>query len=310
MKCVKVRARDYDALKSTLRDVRDTSFSVVREGDFLLVPVKSEIGELEVVECRPRSRPKTPKLRELVPGVSGFLIIGDIALVTPKVPVDLAKLASSIMRSNPRVKAVFLRTKVEGDLRLNSVKHIGGEMRTKTLIKEGGMSFLVDLAKVYVNPTLAGEREKTSREAQGRRILDAFSGYGPLGLRIAKRGKYVVLGDLNLDGLLMGRENAELNKVISVDLVNYDAHYLPFRDRAFDLTIADHPTMVWEFKWELCRVSKEVVFYVLAKGEEEASLKLWPASWEEINEYSKHLRVFKGRVRCDQVNLNSQAPPQ
>jgi tRNA wybutosine-synthesizing protein 2 len=133
-------------------------------------------------------------------------------------------------------------------------------------------------------------------------LLDAFTGYGPIAITVAKRGCYVVAGDLNLDGLYMAQKSARLNKVQHLDLVQYDAHHLPFRDKAFDITIADNPTKGHEFKDEICRVSSRAVFYELARSEKEAEEKIGKTRWLRVNEYSKDLFVFKGLIACDDIS--------
>ncbi|MEM3281334.1 MAG: methyltransferase, partial [Saccharolobus sp.] len=76
-----------------------------------------------------------------------------------------------------------------------------------------------------------------------------------------------------------------------------DAHYLPFRDKVFRLTFGDNPTMISEFKNELCRVSKDVVFYILSNLEEAKRL-LGETNWTKIRDYSKNLFILKGIIRC------------
>lgn len=296
MLCVKVRAKDFNTVKSLVEFAE--GYRARREGDWVLIPIKSPPKDrLETVECDPKPFQKHPRVRELVPGVSGYQLVGDIAMVSPKKEVDLHALGEAVLKSNSRVKGVFLREKVEGELRVNRLTHIGGENRTSTVYKEGGLKFVVDLAKVYVNTTLSHERDILAQEIRDAPVLDAFAGYGPLALRLGKKGLYTVAGDINLEGIRMAVESAKLNRIYDVDFVVYDAHFLPFRDKAFKVAIADNPTMYRDFLEEVCRVSRRAIVYAL--DNEEVLKGIFGDTGVSVNEFSKDLNVFRFLISCD-----------
>ncbi|BDC18329.1 methyltransferase domain-containing protein [Acidianus sp. HS-5] len=250
---------------------------------------------------------KTPKLRELVDGVSSYYIIGNIVILSPKKrDIDKEKLVKAIMQINPRVKAVYIKRKVSGELRISELELIGGEDISKTIFKENGLSFVVDIKKVYVNPSLGGEHNKVEEEVkESEKILDAFCGYGGIAMHASTVSKYVIAGDLNIEGLEMLRESLSLNrkKIHLIDIVQYDAHNLPFREKSFDKVYADNPTMVLEFLNELCRVTREeLIIYILStKG---GISKIPAYKWLRVNDYSKDLFIFKGYIRCNNKNLS------
>ena len=244
---------------------------------------------------------RTPKLSEIIPGIRSYYIVGDIALVSPKEDVNKEELAKAIMQINPRVKTVFIRKKVSGELRINELEFAGGEYKTVTVYKESGLRFKVDISKVYVNVSLSSERDRLEKEIECKKVVaDLFTGYGAIAVHLARKCDYIIAGDLNIDGLLLLKESISLNKLKgAIDIIQYDAHYLPFRDKSVDISIADNPTMITSFKDEICRVSKEVIFYILCHSEEEANKLLGNANWVRINDYSKDLFIFKGRIRCE-----------
>lgn len=146
---------------------------------------------------------------------------------------------------------------------------------------------------------MSNERQKIVNEIECGKIVDLFTGYGAIAIHLARKCGYIVAGDLNLEGLLLLKESINYNKLKGeIDVVNYDAKYLPFRDKTFDLGIADNPTIVSQFKEEICRVCKEAFFYILAHSTEEASNLIGLANWVKVNDYSKDLFIFKGRIRC------------
>ena len=306
MICAKVYRRDIEGFLKKYKEKVDKKFEFIFEGNYALIPLREAIEGTELVECSPKERNVGKKLRDYIKGVRSYEIVGDIVLVSPKVEVDKEELYRAIKELYPKAKAVFIRKRVTGDLRVNELEFVGGEHTTETVYKENGVALYVDVSKVYVNVTLANERARTAEEVckvnpKGP-VLDAFTGYGPLALQIAKKGCYVVAGDLNVEGLLMAKRSIEMNRAFNIDLVQYDASYMPFRDKAFSVTVADNPTVVGLFRDEVCRVSQAVVFYVLAKSPDDASRLLGDAQWSRVNDYSKDLFVFKGLIRCDDVN--------
>ncbi|BCU69256.1 methyltransferase domain-containing protein [Stygiolobus caldivivus] len=244
----------------------------------------------------------TPRLSDIIRGVRSYYIIGDIALVSPKDDINKEELAKVLLQINPRIKSVFIRKKVGGELRINELDFAGGEYKTTTIYKESGLRFKVDISKVYVNVSLSSERDRLESEVECKRVIgDLFAGYGAIAIHLARKCGYIVAGDLNIDGLVLLKESILLNKLKgSIDIVQYDAHYLPFRDKSIDIGIADNPTMISSFKDEICRVAREVIFYILCHSEEEASRYLGKTDWIKVNDYSKDLFVFKGRVRCNE----------
>lgn len=246
----------------------------------------------------------TPKLRDIIKGVRSFYVIGDIAIVNPKVQVDKEKLAKAIITISPRVKAVYIRRRVTGNFRINELEFAGGEQITSTIFKENGLRFYVDITKVYVNPSLGAERFNIRKEInENEIILDAFTGYGGIALNAGTIAKYVIAGDLNIDGLYMLKKSVELNRkfVKCIDIVQYDGLYLPFRERSFDKVYADNPTMIRNFITELCRVTKyNLVIYILEKESNLNDIK--SQRWIKVNDYSKDLFIFKGYIRCDNNN--------
>ncbi|EZQ02070.1 methyltransferase [Candidatus Acidianus copahuensis] len=237
-------------------------------------------------------------------GVSSFYVIGEIALVSPKIEVNKDELAKAVMKINPRVKAVYIRKKVTGNLRVNELEHIGGETITKTKFKENGITFVVDISKVYVNPSLSGEHLRVKDEIkEGEIVLDAFTGYGGIALHASVKALFVVAGDLNLAGLYLLKETISLNRRLGlVDIVNYDAHYLPFREKAFDRVYGDNPTTIREFLVELCRVTrKELIIYILDREDNLRDI----INAKAINEFSKGLYIFKGIFACQNKGFSN-----
>lgn len=302
MICLKIEKKKS---LEVIRDLLSNISKIFSDNNYIYLELSDHSKEINIngverVDCA-KVKKRTPKLSDIFPGIRSFYLLGDILLISPKEETDLSFLAKIILKINPKVKTVFLRRRVSGELRINELEFLGGEYKTTTVYKENGINFYVDISKVYVNPSLSSERLNTANEIECKGIiLDAFCSYGAFSLYLLKKCSFVVAGDLNLEGLYMLKKSLTLNKLKGeIDVVQYDAEFMPFRDKSFYLVIGDNPTLITHFRQELCRVGIEVIFYILAENEEEAKEKLGESRWVSINEYSKDLYVFKGRVRCN-----------
>ena len=304
MICIKIeKKKSLEVIRNLINNIE----LIFSDHNYIYIELNNSIPiqdkNLEIIDCS-RIEKRTPRLSEIFPGIRSFYLLGDILLISPKKEIDKVFLAEVILKINPRVKTIFLRKKVSGELRINELEFIGREYKTSTIYKENGINFYVDISKVYVNPSLSTERARAANEIECLGIiLDAFCGYGAFTLYLLRKCNYVVAGDLNIEGLYMLKKSISLNKMKGVvDIVQYDAKFLPFRDKSFYLIIADNPTLITNFKQELCRVGKEVLFYILSKDENEAKEKLGEGEWVPINDYSKDLRIFKGKVGCNNIS--------
>jgi ubiquinone/menaquinone biosynthesis C-methylase UbiE len=93
------------------------------------------------------------------------------------------------------------------------------------------------------------------------RVLDVGTGTGKLAVHLSDRGQ-VVASDASLEMLLIARSTAQ-ESAKNIAFVVCDAHFLCFRDRAFDAVISSrvlmHLTNWKRCVTELCRVSAKSV---------------------------------------------------
>ena len=92
---------------------------------------------------------------------SSMDIIGEIAVI--KVPYGMethvSEIGGAVMEINRHVKTVYMQTGgIQGDYRLRSLEHIAGEPMTKTIHREYGCRYLVDVERTYFSPRLSEER--------------------------------------------------------------------------------------------------------------------------------------------------------
>ncbi len=158
-------------------------------------------------------------LEELKNVSKSFDIIGDIAVVriSPKLKHKEAIIAETLVGIHRNVKTVFNQIgPVNNDFRLRKLEWIWGEKKVKTIHKESGCFYKVDLAEVYFSPRLSYERMRIARLVKkGEVVVNMFAGVGCFSIMIAKSSEAskVYSIDLNPKAVQLMSENISLNKV-------------------------------------------------------------------------------------------------
>ena len=169
------------------------------------------------------------RLRQILPfvlasdGSSGlynsFDIVGDIAIV--KLPesssVNASEVAKSIMGRHKKVKTVLVQSgPVAGGYRTRKLTFVAGENKTRTVNKESGCLFAVDVESCYYSPRLSFEHRRIAKlVAPDEVVVNMFAGIGCFSIAIAKvtpRVKAYSI-DINPIAVQFMKENIQLNNV-------------------------------------------------------------------------------------------------
>ena len=248
-------------------------YRVVRLGRAVLIPLKTPIeslvGDIIVCVCEPRKKIETkPK------GFSSYVIVGDIAIVAydERVKGREMEIAKYIMSVHPRIKTIYAKILVTGKERVAKLIHLYGEKHTKTLYKEHGLIFSVDIQKAYINPRLSTEHIRVANEVKGH-VLDMFAGIGGFTLHISAKGRteIVVANDINTAAIQLMLESISLNKhrlKTPILVLNFDAANLPLvLKNAFDYIIMNLPHSATRFLETALKLAKCCThLYVYAIG--------------------------------------------
>jgi tRNA (guanine37-N1)-methyltransferase len=117
-------------------------------------------------------------------------VIGDIAVL--QIPLQREKYESAIgevvLKSNPMVHTVLSKSgAIQGRYRLRKLKVLAGERKTKTIHREYGCSYHLDVARVFFSPRLSIEHHRVaSLVGEDEVVVDLFAGVGPFSIQIAK----------------------------------------------------------------------------------------------------------------------------
>lgn len=188
-------------------------------------------SEFEKIKTEPKSYKEIISIpddlkRELP---TSYDIIGDIILI--KLKKDLLRykgeIGESLLKTIKNIKTVCLTKSVKGELRIRDLEVIAGENRTKTLHKEHGLKFEVNVSKTYFSPRLATERKRIADLVRpGEIIVDMFAGVAPFSIMIAKYAdpKIVYAVDKNKDAVKYAQQNVKRNNLLDkIEVLHADA---------------------------------------------------------------------------------------
>jgi len=217
---------------------------------------------------------------------SGVDIVGDIAIVRlgDFSMAERKRVAGALLEELSNVRVVLEQEGgIEGEYRLRSLRHLGGEKRTVTVHRENGCAFRVDVAKCYFSPRLSTERLRIAEAVKpSERVLNMFAGVGPFSIPIAKlKGAKVLSCELNGHAAKYHLENDRLNRVERlVEVLNADAADLPkITKRKFDRVLMPLPSEADRYPHTALAMARKggIVHYyrhVLGEDEREAAVAL------------------------------------
>ena len=240
-KCVYVPLKDGEKVRQYLKinNLLRKDLKINKDKKYIYFPI---INNISIIERKYNIKNKTfekksknyiyykEKLEKLIPKnvlknlPSSFDIIGDIILVRLNKNLLVYKnyIGSALLSTNKNAKVVCLIEPVKGELRTRKLEIIAGEKRTKTIHKEYGLIFEVDIQKTYFSPRLANERKRISKLVNPDDVVvDMFTGVGPFSIMIAKYSnpKIVYALDKNPYAVKFARINVKKNKVLNKILI-------------------------------------------------------------------------------------------
>ncbi len=290
--CVKVPPRQAEDARRLLKKLGlyNEELKMRRDDSMVALPVVEPAGAVERlresgIEASPCTGEFEPvrRIKRLSSTVKSFRQVGDIAVFsqTHGVPYEEYKRAAEeLLAVNPRVRSVWLKRETVGLERVAGLVHLAGDRVTRTVVKEYGVRFYVDISKAYYNPRLASEHHRVAQLVEdGERVLDMFTGIGGFPLHIATTRHALIVGvDLNIDALELAAESLKLNRNRlkgAVAYINADAKSLPGTLRGvFDRVIMNLPKSSIEFLDAACKLVRDGgVIHVYVVSDDESGAK-------------------------------------
>ena len=223
------------------KNLINKNLKIRRDKKFVYIPVEKtqqvlnsyDIIQYEFEEIKPE--PKTykeiisipEKLKIELP--TSYDIIGDIILI--KLQGNLLdykkEIGESLLRANNKIKTICLTKPVKGETRIRDLEVIAGDQCTKTVHKEYGLRFEVDISKTYFSPRLATERKLVADLVKSDEIVvDMFAGVAPFSIMIAKfaQPKIIYAIDKNKDAVKYAKRNIKMNNLLDkIEVIQSDA---------------------------------------------------------------------------------------
>jgi tRNA (guanine37-N1)-methyltransferase len=145
-----------------------------------------------------------------------FEVVGDIAILSlrPELNAHKKQVAAAILLRRKNIHTVINRiSKLHGDFRTAQYEILVGT-NTLTSHREFGLTYRLDVGKVFFNGRLAYERKRVSNQVQPDEwVLVPFCGVGPYVIPAAARHAKVVAMDRNPDACHYLSENIGINSV-------------------------------------------------------------------------------------------------
>ena len=220
----------------------DKSLCIQRDESHLYIPIvrqpqeneletlKNHVPEIQLtanvfIEKRLPAEALTQALQDKLPPdllakvPQAFDIIGDIVVIDipPQLKVYQNLIGEAILQTQKNVKTVLAKAgDISGVFRVRDYAFIAGENKTRTIHREFGCQYHVDIAKAYFSPRLSHEHERVAALVQeGETVVDLFAGVGPFSVLIGKRNPSVKVYavDLNPDAVELLKVNVRVNRV-------------------------------------------------------------------------------------------------
>jgi tRNA (guanine37-N1)-methyltransferase len=285
--CVRVPREEGEDTRQRLADegLLDRDLRIQNENGYLYIPVTDAPDDLPTERRDFDERDDETDAADIVGYEPRFEAIGDVALLEPEED-DVA--GEALVEADNGIRtALRVESAVEGRERTRQMSYVAGEEKTKTVHREYGREFVVDLTDVYFTPRLAEERERVASEVDAdETVFDMFAGVGPFAVAAAEAGADVVASDINGRAVELLRENATRNNVEDhVTAYNEDARDTAERvasEGGADRVYMNLPHTAGEFLDAACEAARTgaVIHYYDIRHEDD----LFEGAIEEIRD--------------------------
>lgn len=233
--CVQVDKRKGEQVRKVLmeKELLDITVRIASDEQYIYIPLISDVDLTDLLledaqvtghEFVLHEKPAT--LEHMLGYIPRYEVIGSIALLEPG-ETDMERTADALLQVNPHIKTVLAAlSPVEGEFRTRRFIFIKGENTTRTVHKEYGCRYAINMEKAYFTPRLATERSRILEQVKdGEVIVDMFAGVGPFSILIAKNRPScrVIAVDKNPEAVKFLRHNIALNAVSNVKAIEGDA---------------------------------------------------------------------------------------
>ncbi|MDH7593583.1 MAG: methyltransferase [Methanomicrobiales archaeon] len=242
----------------------DRSLRIRVEGDQVILPVTAPLEDAGRDEFEPLGE---------ITGLPRHELIGGIAIM----PERDGEGAMRLLSSRPSLHTVLHPLgPVDGEYRTKRFEVLAGIPTARTLYTEYGRRYQIDLEHAYFSARLAEERQRLSKLVErGEKVLDMFSGVGPVAITLSERAGIVFASDINPVAVHLLILNIKLNRVKNVVPIMANASHLHLLlPQKFDRIVMNLPMSTPAFidtARAICAGGGVIHFYVLQSETHEFS---------------------------------------
>ncbi len=249
-KAIKIELKDAEKTRLYLKEknILKNNLKIKKDENYIYLPIRNNINKNKdcnyniIITNFEKQNKKINSYKELLLRnnkitskeilnklPTSYDIIGKIILI--KLQDELIKyqkeIGESLLKVNNNVKTICTIEPVKGELRTRNIKIISGEKNTKTIHKENGIKYNIDLRKIYFSPRLATERMRITNLVKPEEVIvDMFTGLAPFSINIAKyanpRKIYAI--DKNKYAIEYAKKNIRINNVLDkIEVIHSDA---------------------------------------------------------------------------------------
>lgn len=152
--------------------------------------------------------------QELTAAPSSYARIGDLVVIDGWPDHRPNDVGAALLDLHGDTTTVLAQLDIEGARRHPKVAHVAGRARTRTVHREHGIAFGLDLTEVMFSPGNQHERRRMGRlVTPGERVVDLCAGIGYFTLPMAGAGAYVTAIERNPDAWRWLSSNLTRNRV-------------------------------------------------------------------------------------------------
>jgi len=234
--CIRInKVSADDAIKKyRAMGLLDTTCQIQQIGDYVYIPLVKHIDDAIIYDFTPRedifARIKhNLKNMGLKSDNLQYIRLGNSLIFKGKVSLQVAREYASELS----VDNVYAETgKIQGVRRRPSLKLVYGNGK-ETMVRESGISYMLDLQKVMFSPGNINTRSNMKFvDLTGMVVIDMFCGIGYFSLQILKNSRpaRMLMCDINPDSIYYLKRNLLANRIeLPVDIYTGDSRVaLPF----------------------------------------------------------------------------------
>lgn len=277
--CVVVDIEDAEQTRKHLSSINVISndYEIETHSGRAYIPVKSEVDGYRIEDVdNLASKDKDKTVEDILGYNPTYEWIGDIVVLNVEKGRQ-EEVVEAFKSSVHNPKSIVNKTSpISGVTRVADYNLLYGD-NTKTVSREYGYEYKLDISCTYFTPRLAEERQRVvSKVQKDSNTFDMFAGVGPYSIPCADLGGKVVATDINSSSIEFLNKNSHINNVQD-SIRSYARDVRKVKDEFLDwadIVIMNLPHTSDEYiasATDICKDGGKIFYYCFLSEDEDAS---------------------------------------